>query len=165
MLKAAALAGLIFTLASPAVASADTSTISPMVGKFVAMGETFWQERGVQPCPSPVVVRGSLESEGADGAVQADDSCRIWVSDTLIRDAEREKWRSRRGGDSLREELCTTIFHELGHTAGLQHTPTGLMSPIGATVPGDCHVWRVRQDRKQRAAAKRKRQGAVRMTG
>lgn len=79
---------------------------------------------------------------------------RIQISRSLVRQATREagKHSSVRGygGDSARAMLCATVFHEMGHQAGLDHTQSGLMSPGSFdAVPWPCQKWIRKQDRRK----------------
>ena len=132
-------------LAAPAGAS--------MTGDFTRMGIEFWAARNVTACPQPTLILSEKPggAEDADGAAHL-GGCVIELRTRLIIRAARERWRAGYGGDSAREQLCSTVFHELGHTAGLGHTEDGLMGTHGIAVPWDCRMWRVRQDREQRRA-------------
>jgi hypothetical protein len=151
----------LFALAAPAPATARMGQAA-MLEQFEAMGQTFWAERGVAVCDDPVAHVTPLPEHVA--GVQA-DGCRYWLSTTLVRQAVRERWRPGRSGDSNREELCATVFHELGHTAGLGHTETGLMSETSTVVPGDCEAWVARQVRAERRAARDRARGITRAGG
>lgn len=142
--------------AAPAAASATAPTT--LIRTFMEMGTEFWAARGVPVCDNPVPHVTELPDEAA--GLQA-EGCQFWLSATLVRRAGRERWRRGQGGDSYRADLCTTVFHELGHTAGLQHTPTGLMSEIAPEPPGECVQWVKRQERRERHAAFERRLGVA----
>jgi hypothetical protein len=112
------------------------------------IGETFWHDRNVQPCPNPQITIAPpalMPQQNADGAAQL-GGCQIWIRQTLAREAATEHARPGTGGDSARDTLCLTVIHELGHTAGLEHTTSGVMSPTGP-VPWVCAHWRAQLDR------------------
>jgi hypothetical protein len=149
----------ILILAAPAGASMHGTG---MVRDFTAMGVEFWQHRDVSMCPNPEA--GVTPLPEMDAGVQG-NGCRFWISSTLVRQAARERWRPHTGGDSVREELCATVFHELGHVAGLGHTTSGLMSPMGGPVPFECVQWVRHRERLERRAYRDRKMHRGRMSG
>lgn len=130
-------------------ATAQGAVRENQITEALAIGQTFWHDRNVQPCANPqisVVPAPGGPGIEADGAAEL-GGCHVWLRASLVRAAGREHRRRNWGGDSDRENLCATVVHELGHTAGLSHTPSGVMSPYGV-VPWACRVWRRDLDRK-----------------
>lgn len=136
-------------LASPAAASTAIASRkgAGMVRQFTGMGVQFWADRGVTMCADPEA--GITPLPEMDAGVEG-NGCRFWISSTLVRQAARERWRPHHDGDSLRAQLCATVFHELGHVAGLQHTTSGLMAPVGGPTPYVCQRWVSSRDRRAR---------------
>lgn len=99
----------------------------------------FWADRGVTiPC-HPVAIEGRdavmpLNAFGRPTPTAADvQGCAIYIS---------------ANGAFLRHAgpgwYCMDVVHEIGHLAGLSHTPRGLMAPaLGVEdMPYDCQHWR-----------------------
>lgn len=144
-------------------AAADAAT---MPADFVRMGVEFWQARDVAACPAPVLVLTDEPGGSSDaGGAAALGGCVIELRSGLVLRAARERWRPGYGGDSAREELCATVFHELGHTAGLGHTDTGLMSTVSTVVPDDCEGWVAKRVRAERRAYLDRLRGIARTAG
>lgn len=143
-------------LATPAAAAAaqPEPAATDQITQVVAIGETFWHDRNVQPCPTPqtVITTSPGDEQEADAATTL-GGCTIWIRTSLYREATREHSRPGTGGDSYRELLCTAVVHELGHTAGLEHTPTGVMSPVSET-PYACKQWVRAMDRERAKQAR-----------
>jgi hypothetical protein len=118
-----------------------------VIRETLTVGEGAWHARAVQPCAAPnVLVVASIAAGDGDGMADL-NGCRIWLRAGLVRAAARERPRANTGGDSQRELLCQTVMHELGHTAGLEHTRSGVMSPDVGEVPWACREWRATLDR------------------
>jgi hypothetical protein len=99
---------------------------------------------------------GPTEGAGADGKSQDVDAagrggdCRVWIVNWLI----KVTLHPNRFGTA--SDLCTVIFHEAGHTAGLGHSEFGLMAEWASTEPFVCRAWARRfENRKERARRKR----------
>jgi hypothetical protein len=70
----------------------------------------------------------------------------VWVVGWLVEYTLSPRWF----GTAL--DLCTVIYHEAGHTAGLGHSERGLMAPRAPVDPFECRVWARRfEDRKERS--------------
>lgn len=123
-------------------------TAELLIAASLAIGQGFWHDRGVQPCPNPqVIVKRSLwdaadSPRDAQGrpvdtvwgrAVQG--GCTIWLA----------RWTFRR---YRRLDFCRTVVHELGHTAGLDHDHDAVMA--GRATPYACKVWVRRLQRRER---------------
>lgn len=115
----------------------------PVVVAALDIGQRFWQERNVHPCPTVSVFTakdlGSADMAVGEGAYERADesSCSLWVIDWIIV-----------GGNDLTREglvnLCRVIVHGLGHTAGLDHTASGVMarnSYSRRAIPWPCRTW------------------------
>jgi hypothetical protein len=98
----------------------------------------FWGERGVQvPC-HPVAVENAdallpLDKNGFVASMGSDRAgCRILIPHQDQIDRAAPNW------------YCMGVVHEVGHLAGLQHTPTGLMAEYNGyeDMPYDCQHWR-----------------------
>jgi hypothetical protein len=101
----------------------------------LAIAVNFWTVRGVEvPC-HPVPVSGAQlqldpQFTGWNAGLQipmaADvGACRILIS----------RWGALVRRDNP-EVYCASVTHEVGHIAGLSHTPTGIMAESGQG-PGD----------------------------
>jgi hypothetical protein len=133
------LAVLVLTLLLAPAAHAD-----PIAGA-VQTAETFWHDRGVQPCPDPTVIVGPLASASWDAAAQG---CQITISSRLTTIRGGLWWRRMQ-----LQSLCRTIVHEVGHTAGLGHTKEGIMAAWveQQPVPWACVQWSHREARSPRS--------------
>lgn len=101
----------------------------------------FWGARGVHvPC-HPVPVSGAdamlaKDQWGYPEAMAATSGCRILISS--ISGAQRHM-------REVAPYYCGEVVHEVGHLAGLPHTPTGLMTGdviYWEWLPYDCIHWR-----------------------
>lgn len=156
-------------LASPAAASTypGEHPAPAFVQKLAVKADAFWHARGVASCASnsPVLMAPSLRDDddgdgdrelwgtgdgpaagsepGADGTSRDEDAtgratlggCQVWLVSWIVRETASPRWYG------MAIDLCTTIYHEAGHTAGLEHTTTGLMAPSGGGDPFECRVW------------------------
>jgi hypothetical protein len=105
----------------------------------VAIALNFWGDRDIPiPCGAPVAVAGAdaqmpKDAHGTPALMAAEPwSCRILIS--------------RHGSERRHYDpagYCTTVVHEIGHLAGLEHS-TGIMAPKVALRdrPHDCKHWR-----------------------
>jgi hypothetical protein len=117
--------------------------------------QAFWQARGIgSPCSDTVLdVADSLaDVDGANphgrgySPLAGHADCRIVLAGYYV--GERLAWmRNRHRGVWFRRlaarELCRLVFHEEGHSRGLGHFGSGLMSGDGWTeqsMPWDCRV-------------------------
>jgi hypothetical protein len=144
-------------LAVTLLALAPASAGAAPLDDYLADGLTFWHARGV-----PARADALIQAVAAPCALDIADAClpdglgtrTIQIRASLIRDAGRERYHLHAGGDSARLTLCATVYHELGHTAGLPDTDTGLMDSQGSTVPWPCRVWLRARVRTERAVAR-----------
>lgn len=98
----------------------------------------FWGDRGVHvPC-HPVAIPGADAQMPVDGwgntvAMAATTGCRVLISYMALGERRDEP-----------ELYCGSVVHEVGHLAGLGHTPTGVMSPKQNwdDLPWDCEHWK-----------------------
>lgn len=167
----------LLSLAAPAAAEGNQSEPTgdagrPIVETFVQLDRVFWQARGVQPRADLTVsvVTDPCGQEDAYGCVSDGLGGRlIEVRASVVRAAARERYQPGAGGDSQRLVLCTTIAHEEGHTAGLEHTLGGVMDERTSAAPFACRAWVARAERVERAATGRAARSARRrarsMTG
>jgi hypothetical protein len=95
----------------------------------------FWAERHVIACPGGISAWQAPDLTAGDGqAIGRGGNCTLWVTDQVARRLEARR--------PVRSDLlwdCTVIFHEVGHTLGLQHTDAGLMSVV-PPAPWPCRV-------------------------
>lgn len=103
----------------------------------------FWSDRNVHvPC-HPVAVSGAdallaKDQWGNPDAMATTTGCRILISSQMP---------NLRASDP--EFYCAYVVHEVGHLAGLPHTPTGIMSGAengieenGIEIPWACMYWK-----------------------
>ena len=106
---------------------ANNPTLDAMVAE---VGIPFWMSRGLTPCAVPEVMLAPDLGEFVGYA----DGCRIWIKTEELRAAQRDP-------RSSEPYLCLLVVHELGHTAGLGHSETGVMAAQASDVPWDCRRW------------------------
>jgi hypothetical protein len=106
---------------------AHNPTLDAMVAE---VGIPFWVGRGLTPCAVPEVMLAPDLGEFVGYA----DGCRIWIKTEELQAAQRQPRESE-------PYLCLLVVHELGHTAGLGHSETGVMAAQASEVPWDCHRW------------------------
>lgn len=135
---------LLLALAAPAQASAylgEHANTDPLVNSALAIGEQFWRDRNVAVCPD-ISIRLADDLAGSDGIDAAGRTvlgqCVVWV-DSFFVDVAHDGLHYK-DPDPL-EELCVIVTHELGHTAGLEHTPTGIMALKPTVTPWACQRW------------------------
>lgn len=118
---------LALLLALVAAAPVDV-THRAKVERSVDAGEAYWRARDVEPCPARAlrVIVTRLPADWSGAAPLG--GCVVWL-DRVARWAMTDR------------EDCALMAHELGHTAGLEHSASGLMSPTG----GDVVPWRCRR--------------------
>jgi hypothetical protein len=143
--------GIILALAVTAPAQAGTfpgerPANNATLNELVAIGETFWHERGVQPCPQDrLEVLLADDLDGA-GGMAIPGGCRVWFPVVDVAFVQSHPASGRASASAL----CWVVVHELGHTAGLGHSESGVMSADGqGSAPWACRVWA----RGRRAAA------------
>jgi hypothetical protein len=125
---------------------------NPLVRQTVQIGLDFWQARGVQPCAAPnVMLADSLADTDVDAGVEpagrADTpGCNVWLNVEIVSNAQ-----DLLVGGSETLNLCTTVVHELGHSAGLAHTEdgSGVMGAQGLATPYECKAWARKVDRRK----------------
>lgn len=119
-----------------------------LVDQAVAIGLTYWRDRGIEPCPEPItLLADSLPADdGVDASERADlGGCRLWLTVDVVA-AAQDPYTS---GDPL-ESMCGLVAHGLGHTAGLGHDhPNTVMRDDVDVIPYACKVWARRVDRAQ----------------
>lgn len=125
---------LLLGIAAPAGATsfreerpADNPTLDAIITE---VGIPFWTARGLSPCAAPEV----LLAPDLGRFVGYAQGCRIWVKTEELQEAQRQP----RTGEPY---LCLLVVHELGHTAGLEHSETGVMAAQPSEVPWDCRRW------------------------
>jgi hypothetical protein len=108
----------------------------------LAIAVSFWHARGVEvPC-APVAVSGADARLPYDALAPAGKKWRVpmaaWGCEILI---SRETGFLRVDAAA---DYCLDVVHEVGHIAGLGHTPTGVMAlaPTANDIPWDCSYWR-----------------------
>lgn len=114
----------------------------PWLNELMSAGQQFWKSRGVNLPPTSFNVAEGL-GEGVAGRGDTDGSGRFIV-DSRETGIELTRARSKRRSASERrkalQRLARTIFHELGHTGGIQHTSDGIMGPGADVLPYDAEV-------------------------
>lgn len=117
----------------------------------VAIAVSFWGERGVTvPC-QPVPVPGAdavlaRDRWGNPNAMEAAPGCRVLISSVA---------QAQRRLKDTKAWYCGYVAHEVGHFAGLSHTPHGLMSEdmFWEDIPYDCvHYKRFARKHRSRSA-------------
>jgi hypothetical protein len=113
---------------------------NPMLNDFVAIGERFWQARGAQPCPADrlTVYLADDLGPGVDGRATI-GGCEAWFPAAAVAVAQ-----STPRMPQFARDLCSHVVHEIGHTAGLEHSSDGgMMDPNRdmAVVPSECRDW------------------------
>jgi hypothetical protein len=147
-----------------------------LVQRLAVKADKFWHARGVDSCASAATVLKAsslLDDDDGDGDVEepgtgdgpvgdpgedgtsrdvdaggrgTPDGCGLWVASWLVKDVLDPYLY----GTAL--ELCTIVYHEAGHTGGLDHARRGLMAAWAYSDPYECRVWARRfDDRKYRA--------------
>lgn len=114
------------------------------VNELVVLGENYWHARGVQPCATPIMyfadALDDYHGENAVGKTTSPPSCTIWLR------VDYFAWAQDHPTDKAASwSVCVLVIHELGHTAGLEHSKDPL-SPMywklsTIEVPWDCRVW------------------------
>lgn len=141
-----ALAALLLILPTQAEAfPGERLANNPTLNELVALGQDFWHARGVQPCGTPTVMLaedfGIVGPNGETAAAIA-IGCTIWFNSNeryspigYVQAHPLNRYAS--------AELCATVIHELGHTAGLEHSsdPRSVMAAVGGDPPWACRVW------------------------
>ena len=139
----------IFVVASPASAYEYagqhplTNQKTLIVQSALKVGEQFWTDRNVHPCPQDQLVLWEapslMDSDGYDADMRT-LGCSIWIADyrfSLLNISLRwsSKWSYSR--------LCMELVHELGHSGGLAHSsdPHSIMNIETIVIPYDCTVW------------------------
>lgn len=165
--KVIPLAVLALTISSGAAQAqaypGERETRHPKIQRMVAKGVAYWQARGLQPCASPTIIGASdlTDVDAYDPNARAElNGCRIWVRADLLASALSERSSGARGGDSHREALCALIFHELGHTAGLEHSE-GIMHATHRETPRGCVVPSRARRARQASTPPKPRRGTV----
>jgi hypothetical protein len=128
---------------------------NPLVRQTVQIAQDFWHARGVQPCSAPnVMLADSLWDTdvevGVEPAGRADQpGCNVWIHAEIVSNAQDLYM-----GGSETLNLCVTVVHEMGHSAGLGHTEdgSGVMGAQGLAVPYECKVWARKVDRRKARA-------------
>jgi hypothetical protein len=158
-MRRAILAAVLASLIAPASAfgypgERDAMT-NPLVRQTVQIAQDFWHARGVQPCSAPnVMLADSLWDTdvevGVEPAGRADQpGCNVWIHAEIVSNAQDLYM-----GGSETLNLCVTVVHEMGHSAGLGHTEdgSGVMGAQGLAVPYECKVWARKVDRRKARA-------------
>lgn len=116
----------------------------PWVNALRDEGVKFWEHRGVKVNPD-VQVADDLGT-GDPGTVINGRGSAAGGSILNSRNLgiELRRARSRRRGKSERrqalERVAWTLFHELGHSGGLHHTPDGIMGPESNDIPYEAKI-------------------------
>jgi len=110
---------LVSLMAPPAFAAAPMGPPAAAVDYFSTQSQVYWQQRTGRAVCRPNVTWARLP--GPVAAVAEIGGCDVWLND-LYDLSFRRDW----------ELLCGTIWHELGHLAGLGHDPRDpVMRPAG----------------------------------
>ena len=129
---------------------AHNPTLDAMVAE---VGIPFWVGRGLAPCAAPDVMLAPDLGEFVGYA----QGCRIWIKTEELQAAQEDP-------RSFEPYLCLLVVHELGHTAGLGHSETGVMAAAASDVPWDCRQWvqrRVQARRLRARLARRSRRSSL----
>jgi hypothetical protein len=152
-----------------------------LVQRLAVKADAFWHKRHVDSCASAhavLMAPSLLDDDDQDGDVELEgtgdgpgpdgtsldqygagrgtpENCGMWIADWLVKDTLNPNLF----GTAI--ELCTTIYHEAGHTGGLPHTKRGLMAPWGGVNPFECRVW-ARRFEARKAHARWKRESTRR---
>jgi hypothetical protein len=176
---------VVLTAAAPAQAHwtfpGQRATHEPELHAMLAVADKFWTDRGVlSPCTHTALdvadaLPGGARGHGQSPIVNGRDlrpwlprlDCRVTL-DSYTAGRELAFLRNHRKPAQRRREvameLCTTMVHEVGHTRGLHHTPTGVMNHLGPEIPGDCRAFArqmVPSCALRRAASGRARRGTA----
>jgi hypothetical protein len=151
-------------LAAPAPARADvvlgwgatTAHVAnnPILNELAAMGTVFWTARGVPQPPGQIYLVDKMDGAGAY-TVGTD----MYFPPQLLAFVQTHPT-----ADKAAVILCLDVFHEKGHTGGLPHSATGVMSVTPSSdpasyLPWPCVVW-ARDRRTTSVAAARARRSA-----
>jgi hypothetical protein len=122
-----------------------------MLDELVTVGTRFWQARDVTPCATPTI----LLSDTLNNVGYSDGACRIWIQTRVVRDQQKRP-------GAWGPYLCAVMTHELGHSGGLGHTATGVMSEAwdDAAIPSDCRRWATKATASRATARPRHRNTA-----
>lgn len=117
----------------------------PYLNALRDSGAEFWRRRGLTVPDLSFSVADDLDEEGQHLGIlgRANTSGQVTLESRAtgieLRRA-RSKRRSTREKRKALERLAETIYHEIGHTAGMQHSADGVMGDTNTELPYDAEV-------------------------
>lgn len=136
-MRKALLAALAALLLTPAAADARRDPVVEAT-RLAGVAAQWWQAKGFTACAPAHVARAAALPPGK-WAWAFPSTCEVDVGPEPLRMLASTAKDYAAG--LRRETACTLIFHEVGHLAGLAHTPGGLMAEdasIYGYPPGPC---------------------------